>query len=423
MQRILLSLGMIVFVGALAAGATGAFFSDTETSTGNTFAAGSLDLRIDSVAHYNGMVCTLVGQSYVWIPEANVTLDPETMQPIVGANMDTQPEWDAFNDANPLQYPEAGVSCTGTWPLADIDENSVNIGTFFDFDDIKPGDEGENTISIHVDNNDAWMCVALQNVAGADPVESATEPEDQEEDALGDIDHGNTLAESELDENLFFFAWADDGDNIYEASEQNFGAPVSAASLVNQTWALADSTTGNGPIQGDVTGYIGVYWCAGAISVVGNTLSCDGAEMGNEAQTDSWSADLQFYIEQSRNNEDFRCNPVTELPSPILTLEKQVNQDGVDPVADSAWTLTATGAVVVSGTDNDPGASPAITNISVPAGAYTLTETGEVPGFTFQGIQCTDGTLVGNVLTLVNGDNATCTFTNIENVPAPTPDN
>jgi predicted ribosomally synthesized peptide with SipW-like signal peptide len=50
---------MIVFVGALAAGATGAFFSDTETSTGNTFAAGSLDLRVDSEAHYNGSVCTL----------------------------------------------------------------------------------------------------------------------------------------------------------------------------------------------------------------------------------------------------------------------------------------------------------------------------------------------------------------------------
>ena len=53
MKRILLSLGMIVFIGAVVAGATGAFFSDTETSSGNTFAAGELDLKIDSESHFS----------------------------------------------------------------------------------------------------------------------------------------------------------------------------------------------------------------------------------------------------------------------------------------------------------------------------------------------------------------------------------
>mgnify|MGYP001578414017 FL=1 len=54
-KRILLSLGMIVFVAAAALGATGAFFSDTETSTGNTFTAGAIDLGIDNESYYNGM--------------------------------------------------------------------------------------------------------------------------------------------------------------------------------------------------------------------------------------------------------------------------------------------------------------------------------------------------------------------------------
>lgn len=49
--RILASLGMIVFVAAIAAGATGAFFSDTETSTGNTFTAGDIDLQIDNESY------------------------------------------------------------------------------------------------------------------------------------------------------------------------------------------------------------------------------------------------------------------------------------------------------------------------------------------------------------------------------------
>lgn len=47
MFRILRSLLIIVAVGAIATNATGAYFSDTETSTGNTFAAGTLDLNVD----------------------------------------------------------------------------------------------------------------------------------------------------------------------------------------------------------------------------------------------------------------------------------------------------------------------------------------------------------------------------------------
>ena len=39
MKKILISLAVVGAVGAVVAGATGAFFSDTETSTGNTFTA------------------------------------------------------------------------------------------------------------------------------------------------------------------------------------------------------------------------------------------------------------------------------------------------------------------------------------------------------------------------------------------------
>lgn len=49
MRKILTSLVMIVVVSATAVGATQAYFSDTETSNGNTFTAGSLDLTVDGV--------------------------------------------------------------------------------------------------------------------------------------------------------------------------------------------------------------------------------------------------------------------------------------------------------------------------------------------------------------------------------------
>jgi predicted ribosomally synthesized peptide with SipW-like signal peptide len=46
MNKILLSLAVIGIVGGTAVGLTTAYFSDTETSTGNTFTAGKLDLEL-----------------------------------------------------------------------------------------------------------------------------------------------------------------------------------------------------------------------------------------------------------------------------------------------------------------------------------------------------------------------------------------
>ena len=58
MKKILLSLGVIAVVGVVVAGATGAFYNDTETSTGNIFTAGSIDLKVDHLKQtYNGVDC------------------------------------------------------------------------------------------------------------------------------------------------------------------------------------------------------------------------------------------------------------------------------------------------------------------------------------------------------------------------------
>lgn len=47
MKKILISLMTIASVGALVGGGVYAYFSDRETSTGNTFTAGTLDLNLD----------------------------------------------------------------------------------------------------------------------------------------------------------------------------------------------------------------------------------------------------------------------------------------------------------------------------------------------------------------------------------------
>lgn len=59
MQKILLSLLTVGLVASVAFGATRAYFSDTETSTGNTFAAGTLDLKVDDANDSNVVHVTL----------------------------------------------------------------------------------------------------------------------------------------------------------------------------------------------------------------------------------------------------------------------------------------------------------------------------------------------------------------------------
>jgi len=59
MKKILISLSIIGAVAAIAVGVTFALFNDTETSTGNIFTAGTLDLKVDhKFASYNGSPCT-----------------------------------------------------------------------------------------------------------------------------------------------------------------------------------------------------------------------------------------------------------------------------------------------------------------------------------------------------------------------------
>jgi len=168
MQKLFLSLAVIVAVGGGVAASTGAFFSDTETSTGNTFTAGALDLTIDNSSY-----------GFDWnnplIPIANTT----------GA-------W--------------GPNAANSWALSDLTNQ-----LFFSFADLKPGDYGEDTISLHVQNN-AWACMNLK-LTGT-PENGVNGPET----AVPDLTTGTN--DGELQDYLSFIFWNDDGDNVLEPGEQ-----------------------------------------------------------------------------------------------------------------------------------------------------------------------------------------------------------
>ncbi|MCG2695184.1 CalY family protein [Candidatus Parcubacteria bacterium] len=320
MKKILLSIATLAIVGAIAVGATGAFYGDVETSTGNTFTAGSIELKVDSTSHYNGMVCTKVGDIYTWQPETGTT------QPY---------------------YPVKGSPCDGTWSETNLTDG---VQKFFNFSDLKPGDKGEDTISLHVYNNDAWGQFVIASTTDAD--NTCTGPEIKAETNLGLVcDEIN--GDGEMDENLLFTGWLDqgatagfqnvdaegnvidanpstpeielvdvtEGDNSYQEYEgQKFWNNEKISNLThNIGYVLVAEYLANCTQDGSPDGHNSYGRCQGLAAdgrMVGSTTYYFGLAWdlplatGNEVQSDEYTADLSFRVEQHRNNPN---------PFPILT--------------------------------------------------------------------------------------------------------
>jgi predicted ribosomally synthesized peptide with SipW-like signal peptide len=221
MKKILLGILVTGAVGGVAMFATNAFFSDTEKSEGNTFTAGKLDLTVDSTCHY-------------W--QNNV---------------------------------DVGCGNFGNW-------TATNLGAeqkFFNFTDLKPGDRGENTVSLHVDN-DAWLRLIIKDVVNND--NGLTEPE-------AVLDQTGAEGQGELSQNLVFTVFTDANcDNIKNENDVEL---ISAGPVDPQgeTWALP------GYLPGGQTTCFGITWNL-------------PATVGNEVQSDSMGATMEFQVEQHRNN-------------------------------------------------------------------------------------------------------------------------
>lgn len=281
--KVLISGAVVLAAAALIIGATFAFFSDTETSTGNTFVAGDIDLKIDN--------------------ESFVT--------------------DFLTDEN---EPTGAIVFNGNTSWGP-EPRDLTVEKFFNFEDLKPGDFGEDTISIHVGSNNAWLCAAAQITEDAD--NDITDPEDE----VGGPAGQDGTTDGDLDSGINFAFWKDDGDNVFEpvagtnegVAETIFlSGPLSGLGVQGKI-ALSDSSGGpfgSSGVEGGSTSYIGKAWCYGTLTpgtlvqdgannLIDPTdatgFTCDGSGVGNIGQTDSVVGDLQFFAIQQRNNPTFTC--------------------------------------------------------------------------------------------------------------------
>ncbi len=98
-----------------------------------------------------------------------------------------------------------------------------------------------------------------------------------------------------------------------------------------------------------------------------------------------------------------------DLPA-LLTLEKTVTSDFGGTAEPGDWTLSATGPTTISGTIG----TDAVTEAEVPAGTYTLAESGGPTGYTAGDWSCTGGTVTGTSVVVPLGGDVTCTINNTE---------
>lgn len=199
---------------------------------------------------------------------------------------------------NPVScsYQITGGNCK-LWDLKDLDDTDH----FWDFSDIKPKDRGVNVLSLHVNDNDAWVCLKAKDIV--DNENDRIDPETESGDATDDPNGG------ELSQFIKLFAWDDTNNNgSYDPGE---------SPLITANTPLSSAVIGKIALPARDTLYVGIAWCFGDQSVIGQTISCeppaaDAVPNINVSQTDSVIANLEAYATQQRNNPNFQCGNIPD---------------------------------------------------------------------------------------------------------------
>jgi predicted ribosomally synthesized peptide with SipW-like signal peptide len=208
-RKMLAGLGAVGVASAGAGLGTSAFFSDRESFADNSLVAGELDLLVDWQQTYTA------NNETVFL-NAHPDHDADGEQSIVADNDDGQIRYSDFLDEddpdsngenlpvlNCENIPPIDAAAFGTDPTTgDVQETLVQLG------DVKPGDEGEITFSLHLCDNPGYIWMQADSVTESEGVN--TDPE-----LAVDTPDGGDLA-SAIQAKLWYDA---DCDNVRDEAE------------------------------------------------------------------------------------------------------------------------------------------------------------------------------------------------------------
>jgi predicted ribosomally synthesized peptide with SipW-like signal peptide len=208
-RKVLAGLGAVGLASAGAGLGTTAFFSDEEEFVGNTLTAGTLDLLVDWQQTYN------FGEGNVFV-SAHPDHDGDGEQSIAADNDAGQIRYSDFPDEEDPDSNGANIPVLDCENIPPLSEASFGVDpvtgeemeTLVQFSDVKPGDHGEITFSLHLCDNPGYIWMQADNITDSGGV--ATEPElAVDPDNLGDL--GQAIQAT---------LWYDeDCDNVYDGAD------------------------------------------------------------------------------------------------------------------------------------------------------------------------------------------------------------
>jgi len=262
-RTVLAGLGTIGIASAGAGLGTTAFFRDEE-SVAAELQAGRLDILLDYRATYGTWLDQEGTDAIVNGTAIEDPTDGAMQNYVVGqapdwrnadGSMVSGPTWATItNEVDACVYEDttdirAEVGEDGDYIVdgtIDVEDGFFpgyvdgTEGVMFDLDDVKPKDEGEATISVHLCDNPAFLGLTAEVTESSE--NGAIEPED-----VGDFIDADDSA-SELPHYIYVRAWLDDDcSNTYEAAEETLVYQGSLAGLVD---AISESDADENPVEG-----------------------------------------------------------------------------------------------------------------------------------------------------------------------------
>lgn len=307
-------LGGIGAVGLASAGAglgTTAFFSDEETFEGNRLVAGEFDLKIDYTnRYYDGKTGTR-GDPSSWELTGSYP-SPYSVQTRDELAQDAYST--DFASLNETQ--QADIEAQFRAQFADDDDITAALVSL---NDVKPGDEGCLTFSLHLFDNPGYIWLYAADLVSNE--NGLTEPERKD----GDEQDGE--ASGELEDEILVSIFYDDNQNCtfdpgttevpgeqmifgpgvggftdasgdqpatlaaaFDAMSRNNGfVPLDGDRSTRMGFDEGDTSENRDCFVNSTTQYVTMHW----------ELPVDHA---NEVQTDSVEFDVGFYAEQCRHN-------------------------------------------------------------------------------------------------------------------------
>ena len=228
-RKLLAGLGAVGVASAGAGLGTTAYFNDTETFQDNTLTAGELDLKLDYRATYAGGTGR-IDEINGWYSDSGPGEPFEVVEEEEGVYL--------IGEVPSIDEPDVWEDEVQTrdFCLPEVDLVNGDDIPVFVLEDVKPGDCGEVTISLHICDNPSWVWMNGELTENAQ--NGYSEPELE---ALADMDLSTDDPEGDgqLADAIDVTMWYDENcNNVYEAGGES-GGPLCVQIVLDASGSMS----------------------------------------------------------------------------------------------------------------------------------------------------------------------------------------